>query len=148
MEEQKRIAPAPIDQRRFSLAEHTRQDFTCNAADGTTVEDILKTEYWSHVGALLQPLDRIEVRHEFGSWIAECVVLSCGKNWAKLKLLQKYDLEVIAKSDDSLEYRIEHKGAQHKWSAIRIRDNEIVQSGFQNKSAAEGWLKNHEAATA
>lgn len=134
-----------INPTRMRLAEYDRQDWVCNAELGTTVEDILKVEFWTHMAALMKPYDHIEVRIDDGSWVAFLIVTACDRNWAKVQLLSKHQLVAdVTQPVSSIKHRVDHKGPQLKWCVIRVADGERVQSEMASKEAASEWLRNYE----
>ncbi|HEY9064717.1 MAG TPA: hypothetical protein VIO33_07010, partial [Burkholderiaceae bacterium] len=133
---------------RMQLAEQWRRDFCVNAEEGTLPTDIVNPAYWSHVAAQLQQFDRIDVREETGAWLAELIVIDGGRNYAKVymaKLHLFHDTDRIAAP--AAKHRVEWKGPQRKHSVIRIADNQVLQEGFPDKSAASAWLENYEKTT-
>lgn len=138
-----------LDPQRMHLAEHSRQDWVVNVEAGTTVEDILEPAYWSHIASSMEPFDRIDARMETGEWLLELIVVECGRNWARVHLAKKHELQaVVAEAPPALKHRVEWKGPQHKHVVIRLADNEVIQSGFSDKAAAQQWLAQHEQVTA
>lgn len=132
---------------RMHLSEYKRQEWVCNSELGTTIEDIQRPDYWSHMAALMNQYDHIEVRVDDGAWVAYLLVTSCERNWAKVKLLEKYDLvDDMSAPVISIKHRVEHKGPHLKWCVIRVSDGERVQSELGSKEAANEWLRNHEKA--
>jgi hypothetical protein len=63
-----------------------------DAKAGTKIEDVLQPQYWAHVAGQLGPYTRIEVL-ETGEWMLELLVINCGRNWAKVQVLHKFELE-------------------------------------------------------
>lgn len=61
---------------RMKLAEFARSVFQVRPELGTTVEDILAPEFWTHVAGQLQPRARIEVETEDMAWWAELYVVA------------------------------------------------------------------------
>jgi hypothetical protein len=138
-----------LNPQRMGLAEHLRQQWMVNAEEGTTVEDVLDPQYWSHMAAQLQPYDRIDVLLETGEWLLELLVINRGRNWAQVHLLHKYDLEQRSEIMPAAQkHRIEWKGPQRKHAVIRIADSQVIQDGFSSKLEAGVWLANHEKVTA
>jgi hypothetical protein len=138
-----------LNPQRMGLAEHMRQLWMVNAEEGTTIEDVLDPQYWSHMAAQLQPYDRIDVLLETGEWLLELLVINRGRNWAQIHLLHKYDLEQRSETMPAAQkHRIEWKGPQRKHAVIRIADSQVIQDGFSSKLEAGVWLANHEKVTA
>lgn len=133
---------------RMRLAEYDRQEWVCNVEYGTDLEEILDPGYWAHMAAQLKPYDHIEARSEDGTWVADLMVLGCDRTWAKVALKQKY---MLTTKDVSLtqahKHTVEWKGPQHRWGVVRTEDAVMVKSGFQDKTEAAAWMKEHEQAT-
>lgn len=147
MSEEMKRRSVIIDPQRMHLAEFERQDWIVNAEEGTLISDIVDPGYWAHMAAQMKPYDRIEVRLETGEWIAEVLVLSTDRNWAKVHLLVKYDIAPeLVNSISPLQHAVEWKGVQKKHCVIRKSDQKIVQEGFEDKNKALQWLANHERA--
>jgi hypothetical protein len=53
---------------------------------GTTIDDVLKPEFWRNVVLGLNPSDHIEVEATDGSFFADLRVRGKGKSWAKVRL--------------------------------------------------------------
>ena len=133
---------------RVSLTEFARQAHHVVPEDGTKIEDILREEYWSMVAYKFKPCDIIEVHSEDGSYFAELYVRAVGKNWVKVALLRKVELEPAQKAMDAPEYEATWKGPHRKFSAIRTSDNQIIQDGFDSREQAIDYIKNHMKAMA
>lgn len=132
---------------RFKLADYKRNEFRVSPEHGTTLEDIQKPEFWSHVAAHLASFDTIEVIPEDGSFYAELLVITAGKQFATVKLLRHVDLEGKAAKKDLApdtqlhpDYKIEWKGPTAKFCVIRI-DGEKMAEGLANKDEATAWLQ-------
>lgn len=128
----------------MGLAEERRQDFIVEAEPGTTVEEVLRPEYWSHVSTRMQQFDTVEVRPPTGEWLVKLRVLNTGRNWAQMFLEHKYDLEQRSEAPVAKLHTVEWKGPQRKHAVIRIADSQLIQDGFSSKAEAEVWLANHE----
>ncbi len=85
--------PPKLTPDRIQGADFIRVVYAITPAIGTEVEHFLKPEYWAHVAAKLRPHTRIEAVSEDNSWFAEMIVMSCGPNWAKVKVLRFVPLE-------------------------------------------------------
>lgn len=143
------VAGVPmLRESRLSLTEFARQSHHIVPEDGTRMEDVLKEEYWSMVAYKLKPCDIIEVHAEDGSYFAELYVRSAGKNWAKVSLLRKVDLDPVEVGIGSPEYEAAWKGPHRKFSAIRVKDNEIIKDGFETRDQAVDFIKSHAKAMA
>lgn len=132
---------------RVGIAEEKRQDWVADAVEGTTLEDVLEPSYWAHVAADMKPMARIEVRVDTGEWLAELLVINCGKNWAQVHLLQHYGLVTRAETQPAADkYRVDWKGPHLKFVVVRLADSEVVQKGLASRQAASDWITNFEKA--
>lgn len=134
-----------VPEMRVMLASYARNDWVVNAEDGTSIQDALDPMYWTHVAPKLKPYDRIELRAETGEWIAELLVMGVDLTWARVVLLKHHDLMPdLEKAPEPQRHEVFWRGPQHKWSIRRLADQEVLQSGFGDKTLAYEWVKNHE----
>ena len=136
----------PILPKYVKGAEYVRNIFSATPPAGTKYEDMLKPEYWTHIAATLHPTDRIEVIPEDGVWFAELIVISCGKNWAKVYPLRFVELSESAPEEAPVagKYYVKWRGEVHKHGVIRFSDKVVVKSGFPTAAEAKAWLAEHE----
>lgn len=128
---------------RMNFIEFARQSHHVVPEDGTAFEDILTDSYWSLVGYKFKPGDIIEVHAEDGSYFAELYVRAAGRNWAKVALLRKIDLEPVAISHGSPEFEAAWKGPHRKFSVVRLSDNQIIKDSFETREQAVEYIKSH-----
>lgn len=137
---------APLAPPRMVWAEQARNVHVVTTEQGTRLEELFSPGYWSSVAIKFTPWDRIEVRAEDGEFYAELLVLSCERNWAKVKLLLEVKLNAADIRPDQgagvITHRIEWKGPHHKWCVIRNGDNEMLKSQM-DKTEANAWLTGH-----
>lgn len=144
----------------FKPAEFCRTIWHATSEPGTTIEDVLKSGYWTHVAAKLRKGDRIEVETADGEWLAELHVRSANKIEAFVTLMRKVVLsEQVAKmhvkarkdaadgtkkKEDvpTEEYYVKFAGAA-KWRVMRTEGNEIMKEGIASKELAQEWLDNY-----
>lgn len=132
---------ASIIPSRFKVAEYQRTVYVVNPEIGTTVNDMLRPEYWAHVGHQMKPYDRIEVRAEDGSYFAELLVRNAERGWANVTVLSRIELDAKAEpAPVSIDFKVEHAGPHHKWRVMRLSDTTVVKHGFENKTEANQWL--------
>lgn len=143
----KRLPGSPMTGERIKEQEFQRTVWVATALENTEPEDLLRTEYWAHVSAQLKPWDRIEVRANDGSWLAELLVLETARNWSRVHILNAYKLTTtdMALTQSEIkgkyaEFRLEHMGPHDKWCVIRRSDNQKLHSGAENHDAARDWL--------
>lgn len=140
--------PPKLTPDRIQGADFIRVVYAITPAIGTEVEHFLKPEYWAHVAAKLRPHTRIEAVSEDNSWFAEMIVMSCGPNWAKVKVLRFVPLEdasadQVAQRSDSA-YEVVWAGVKAKFRVIHKTDKTVAKEGFQNKGEAHKWLQDYE----
>lgn len=140
----RQLSPAKLKR-----AEFERQTYRIYPEYPTALEDVLKPEYWSHVGKTLRHYDKIEVVFEDGSVYAELLVMDCGPQWAKVAILSlidlreaKADAETVRESQEvsKAPYKVEWKGPNMKWTVIRSADGEKLKVECQSKEDAAKWL--------
>jgi hypothetical protein len=108
-----------------------------------TLEDIQVDGYWMHNAKMLKPQAEIRCIWEDNSRYAILFVVDSGTNWAKVVVLEDYDLQktaVLSKETriaDEANYTVEWKGPVHKHSVIRKSDSVNVSKGHETKEAAE-----------
>lgn len=132
---------------RFRVADSTLGRFDAKVEAGTTKDDILRPEYWSHVAELMTPWSEITVRTDDGTWYAKLLVLDCGRGWAKMQLLNMWSLTTVdvAQSQSSPgtadDYDIIWKGGTRKHIVQRKSDQVVIHEGEHRKDSASAWLK-------
>lgn len=123
---------------RMKLAEYERNDWVVTAEQGTTQDDIVNTAYFAHMAMNMKPYDRVEVRIDDGSWIADMVVLQVERNWVRTKILAYHELaDSTATGAGPSAYTVEFKGPHLKWCIIRKSDQERIKTGFSDRAAGE-----------
>lgn len=137
-----------IRESRVNLTEYARQSHHVVPEDGTRFEDILREEYWGAVAYKFKPCDIIEVHAEDGSYFAELYVRAAGKNWMKVALLRKVELEPAQAAFSNPEFEAAWKGPHRKFTVIRSSDNQIVKDGFDTREQAVDYIKSHTKAMA
>lgn len=129
---------------RFALqgSLHNKWDVTAEA--GTTLEDVLETDYWKHVAAQIRPHDEITVIAEDGSWRAVLFVVGADRLWARVYKLEYHDLtaayEGMPKTQEE-EYNVLYSSIKKFY--IFKKGNEgmpPLKDGFQTRLEAYQWL--------
>ena len=131
---------------RLGYASHKRQDWVVEAAEGTTVEDVLEPSYWAHVASKFYDRDRIEVRLETGEWLLDLIVIGAGRNWLRVHLAARHDL-AEAPNDmpaSAIKHKAVYKGTHKRWIVLRLSDSAEISSGHATKEMADEALRNHE----
>ncbi len=142
-------SPTILDPARMGLVEEgARQDFVVTAESGTTIAMVMKPEFWANTAGKLSQFDHIEVRCEDGRWVADFLVLSAGRNWARLHLKAEYKLETSeAALTVTPKHQVKNRGPHLKWCVIRLADNQPVMEKMDSESAAVNWMREHERAS-
>ena len=151
--EQVKEAPAQerelrqLNPSRMKGAEYERDIHVVTPDEGTQPEDMLDPAYWAHVASKLRPWNRIEARANDGSWYAECLVLDASRNWAKIKILNVWNLTTAdvsqTQSEVLIAYEVRHRGPHNKWSVIRMADSACIHEFEDTELGARTWLTNH-----
>jgi hypothetical protein len=141
-----------LDRARFHGAESKRQLWVADVEQSTQQDDIVNPAFWGNISNQMGQFDRIEVRCEDGSWIAELLVLEAGNSYARVKCLNCFELEEqdVAQSNAPAQtgYEVFYRGTHHKWAVKRLSDNEVVHNGESSSAAAHAWVNEHLKAVA
>lgn len=112
----------------------------------TPFDAVLEPQFWAHVSAKLRPYDEVIVRAEDGSYYARLLVQDAGRLFAKVAVLEKYDLAAVEVGGaDAIPsgYEIKHAGPHAKWRVVRLSDRAPVKDKFETKGQAQQWLTEH-----
>lgn len=131
-------------------AEYMRNVFAATLPPNTSFEDVKKEAFWAHVAAKFHPTDRVEVMDAEGTFFAELMIISCGRNWAKVSVLRFHELsetlpqaaaEATQKGSNSklAEYEVDWTQAT-KARVVRLVDKEVIKENFPSKADAQKWL--------
>lgn len=133
----------------FKPAEYERNIFRAVTGAGVNIVELLDPAYWRDVAVNLKPLDRIEINPEDGAYWAEVLVLSCSRTEAIVQTLRYVELDQrrVARNETS-GYRVEWGGPVAKNRVIRLKDNRVLQDGFDLPEQAHTWLSEHLKAVA
>jgi len=149
MSDEEKKRSMQIDPGRMKLSQYERQDWVVNAPQECTVDDLLEPAFWSLMAYQMKPYDRVEVRADDGTWLAELLVIGCDRNWAKVHLLAKHKLTGVDEAmAQSSAHRVEFKGPQKKWCIIRNSDNVFIREEIGSKDKAFAELKEFERTAA
>ena len=133
---------------RMKLAEYDRQEWVVNAEVGTTIDDVLKFEYWAHIAENMKPYDHIEVRAEDDSWLAYLIVRRVERSAAVVHLLHHYEFDAPARSvGPALVHEVQWKGPQRRFAVVRLSDAALIKDEFATKDEAGRWLREYERTT-
>lgn len=135
---------SPLHDSRLKEAESERIVYRAIPSEGTPLEACLEIDYWAHVAKRFRPTTIIEVIPDGMSYYAELLVVSCGANWARVKLLRKVILESAESViEDVQTHEIKWAGPAAKYRVIRLSDKAVIRDGFEGKEDAATWLAGH-----
>lgn len=125
----------------FKQAEFHRNVWSVTPEQGTTPEELAKSEAWVHVSKNLKAGDRIEAVAVDGSWFAEFFVRSVeGVNVKVFPLrVVHFDAKAPAQKDEESEFTIKWAGAS-KWRGLRKSDGAVLIEGLASKEDVKAWL--------
>ncbi len=136
-----------INPARCKLREYANNDHVVTVEPGTTIEDVLRPQFWAHYAQNFRPYDEVTVRTDDGIWYAKLLILSSGRTWAKAKLLSNVNLTTAdVDLTDNAEfdgYEIKWRGPHCKFSVIQKSDHSVLQEGFDKKTEAITFLAEH-----
>lgn len=133
------ISQAPLYNSTFFHSEFVGKRYVCKVPADLAFEQVLEPSFWGHVGQMLRPWDRIEVRPEDLSYVAEVIVIESGPLFAKVALVFKTTLE--AKTEDVNTLTIEFVGGKHR---VR-RGPDVMKGDFATKKDAQRWIDDYVA---
>ena len=135
------VTPARIQQGGY---QRNKWDVVVEA--GTTLEDLLRTDFWVHVGGNMKPFDTLEVVTEDGTMFAELFVVAQDRTWVKTVVLIYKDLTEDGKhlpAPESDAYEIKYMGPMAKFAVIRKSDKSKLKDGIESHLAASMFLDAH-----
>jgi hypothetical protein len=119
-----------LPERFMTTAEFRRTTYSVVTEGGTTVDEILRPEYWSHVARKLKPYDKIEVLAEEGTFYLELLVLRVLTGAVVVKLLNHAELESSpAAGDEDPDIEIKYSGPIKKYRVTRKSDGKVLAEG-------------------
>lgn len=119
---------------------HVLHEWVVNAPMGATQEDVLKPEFLAHFAFKLTIRDEIRIFAYDGSWMLVTIVVDCGKTWARLVVLSKYDLAAPTDVVASTKYDIDYKGPTDQFCIIRASDRSVIKKGIKSMDKAREEL--------
>lgn len=127
----------------FKLADGCFVRYSIFPDHGTTLKEMLKPSYWSHIASKLRTMDRLNVASADGTWIAELYVHRADTTTAKVSVLSEYkfDADVETSSDGDLESG--WKGPVNGWCVWRKSDDVYVAKNLPDKKAGLMYVANN-----
>jgi len=134
-----------INSPRFKPAEFLRTIWYAKPESGTTVKDMLKPDYWTHVSFSLKQGDRIEAIAEDGSWFAEFYVKYANKVETHVALMRDVTLGKPAAKKETAEpeHLIKYVNQNAKWRITRTKDKVMLVEKLESKEVAQEWLNKY-----
>lgn len=136
------------DPQRCGLAEFKKQHWIVEAESGVTVEVLQDEAYWANQASKMKVWDTVEVRTDDGTLWVEGLVLSCGRNYAKIHILRAVKLQTkdveqsqVSARQTKLTFKWLHRGPR-KHSIVRS-DGQIMHEGEDTKEKAEQWARDN-----
>ena len=140
-----------ITEARFKPRDFATKDFVIMPETGTTIEDIMRPEYFCHVAKQLAIGNKIEVIADDMSFYARLLVVGVTNLSAKVFVLEYHDLADAEKSASvpglvtSEDYEIVFRGVHSKWSVVQKDGGKVLFEGLDDRRSAErelvGYLK-------
>lgn len=141
--------PRPVHPTRFRQAEGAFNIWSVVPEEGTSLDDVLKADYWAHNTHLMRPNDRIYVDAEDGSWTATLFVRSVTGLSAHVAIISKTEFDEVDTTSVGEDFIAKWKGPINKWSVVKASDNSaIVQNGFEDKEGALKFIADNAKALA
>ncbi len=140
-EEEERLK-APHD--RFEMAAAARNVHRFVLPADHKIEDMLETDYWTHVAAKLRALDHIEVNPDDGSFYAELLVRSTRFGMIETAVIRYVEFEGGNAADalPQSAYKVEFKGPHDKWCVLE--HDQVLQKKFETEGSAIAWAQNYQ----
>jgi hypothetical protein len=129
----------PIYPTRYKLAEHARQHHQIIPETGTKFEDVLAPGYFAHVAGFMRPLDIIEVMPEEMHYFAELLVRAKSDKALDVSPIRYVEFPRLVRNVVA-NFAIEFRGPVLKNCVVRLRDDFVVQQGFDTPERANNWL--------
>ena len=139
----------PITKSDLQPAEQSRVVYSLPAPRGTTLGEIQRPDFWTHVASTLRITDRVEVFPVDGSFWADLLVIEVSGTIVRVKLINSLDL--TPEGDDKVQppaeslYKLVYAGPREKHCVVRIADGVKLASDFPSKTEANKWLLNYES---
>lgn len=136
---------AALQRSALKLRESTNNSWRIVAARGVTRERLLDPSYYSVVGDLMLPYDKLHIIAEDRSYYCELLVTDCGRGYASVTELLFAPLEALLVCQDSLpsNHEIIHLGADDLYGVKRTSDGVLLGKGFASRQAAVDFLLDH-----
>lgn len=138
MEAAKQQSKAKLLPARFKAAAQVSNDWSAVVEAGTSFDQVKDDPaFWSHVQRFVRVGDIVHVRADDGAFYARLYVRAAGAVGVTVESLEHHDFSKLAAvADTGDEYKVEWAGPHHKFRIMRIADDVVMQSGFNDKVTA------------
>ena len=109
----------------------------------TTLEDILRPEYWANVSGntfFHHEHNIVSVYWEDDAQFAQLFVRQSGANFAIMEVLNHWNFDEKNEINQKDLYDVKWTGPSTKFRIIRISDNQIMKDGFKTVLEAEDFI--------
>lgn len=134
--------PVRLHYGRLGLVEHAWNTHAANVPEGTTLDDVLKPDYWAHYARDIRPMDVLWVYSEDATWEAQLRVMFVSTTEVKTSLLWEVTHEKGAEVFESDTHEVVWKGPVKKFAVVRKDNKEVIADGFL-KSEAYNYMRKH-----
>lgn len=129
----------------FVVADNARRVLLITMEPTWPMDAVLEPLFWTHVGHLMRPRDKIEAWSADNSVLWELRVLEADRLWAKVAIDEKrtYGRAAAKIAEEVPEgYELRLMG-QRKICVIRLADREVLSDNHASRDAALIWLKRY-----
>lgn len=141
----RRTPRAALPRNNTKLFESVNNRWRSVAPRDTPRERLVESDFWSTTAEQFLPYDRITVIGEARDYIAELLVLECGRGYASLVELSYTPLPALLVSRDGLppNHSILYAGPDKLFIIKRESDSVILGEGFTTREEALAHLLDH-----
>lgn len=129
---------APLKPNALQGGEFARMQWVVEIEPGVDPQHLLKTEFWAHVAARLQPYHEIVARTKDRAWWAHLLVVDCGPQWASTRFISgplRLDLSADQTSDIG-EHTVAYEGLALGWTVRRKSDAAVIERNLSTRASA------------
>lgn len=141
--------PRIASEDRHEQAESVRRLHWYTAPAGTTIDDLMRLEYWERIARRFSPLDRIEIVDDDRTFFAELIVLDT-LGGLHLMPLRGVDLQNTGPRDaiprNKTGVQAVYRGTFLKW--VAVRGDVVLRDRFETEASALQWIAGHAKAAA
>jgi hypothetical protein len=132
MEASKRVAKSGT----FKLLEAAINTWHHIAEHGTTIDDVLKPEFFVHHAREVKVWNEIKVVAADGSFYLHLLVEAVADTGIYTSVIFSRQGASHIEQPDETDFRVEFGGA-HKWRIVRTTDGAVLNKGIPNKAEAD-----------